>query len=360
MDSSLPLVSLSVPDLRGRTFERSVRPHAARNARVAWPERTSLILALTDSHGHIGLGEAAPLPGVSHESLDDARAELAALAAAPHGEPALHCPSVRFAWDSARLDLLGQRAGTPAWAQLAESVPDRLECNALLTCKPAQWRDEVESLVARGVRTVKLKVGFVDIGIDAHIDALCALDSALPAEVRLRLDANGSLEADDAAVLRQALPGNRFEYIEDPVQAHALHTLSPDGMRWAADQLALDEPAAVALCGARDGLAALVLKPTLLGSVADLLRTAREAHARGVDVVLTHAFEGPVAHAALVHLAFIVAAYGTPRAMGLATQDVVRQWPFDPPAQEWEMNRPDAAGLGLDTRRLLHWLGTGG
>ncbi len=356
MDSSLHSVSLSVPELRARVFERSVRPHSARNARMQWSDRTSLILALTDRDGRTGLGEAAPLPGFSCESLAEARDELEVLLQAPHGEPNLRCASVRFAWDCARLDLLGQQSAQPAWARLSPSVPERLECNALLTCRPSEWRDAIESLIARGVRTVKLKIGFADVDLDAHVDALRALDAALPAEVRLRLDANGAFAADDAARLREALPGVRFEFIEDPVQASALHTLSANGMRWAADQLARDEPAVVARCSARDGLAALILKPTLLGSIPELLLATREAHARGVDVVLTHAFEGPIAHAALVHLAFVVSELGTPRAMGLATHDVLRQWPFAAPAHEWELERPRAPGLGLATARLLHWL----
>lgn len=360
MDSSSPSVSLSVPDVRGRVFERTVRPHAVRTARLAWPERTSLVLALTDDHGRVGLGEAAPLPGVSRETLDEARAELVSLASAPVDDAAPACPSVRFAWDCARLDLLGQRSGRPAWSHLTGSVPATLECNALLTCRPERWRDEIESLLARGVRTVKLKVGFVGLGIDAHVDALRSLDAALPEDVRLRLDANGAFDAAEAERLRSALPGPRFEYLEDPVESPALHTLLAAGLRWAADQLFLDEPAAVSRRNAGHGLAALVLKPTLLGSLADLVRTVTDAHARAVDVVLTHAFEGPVAHAALVHLAFVAAGIGTPRAMGLATHDVLRQWPFEAPEHEWELRRPDAPGLGLDGPRLVHWLETHG
>ncbi len=360
MDSSSPSVSPFPPDLRARVFERTVRPHAVRNARMAWPERTSLVIALTDVQGHVGLGEAAPLPGVSRETLDDARAELVAMAEAPHAAHAPSCASVRFAWGCAQLDLVSQRSGIPAWAHLAQDVPATLECNALLNCAPDRWRDEIEALMARGVRTVKLKVGFEEIGIDAHVDALLALDMALPADIRLRLDANGAFDADEAALFRAALVGPRYEYVEDPVTSHALHTLSGSGLRWAADQLYLDAPAAVMASGARDGLAALILKPTLLGAPTELVRIVTEARAHAVDVVLTHAFEGPIAHAALVHLAFVVAAIGTPRAMGLATHDVLRLWPFVAPAHEWELERPQRAGLGLDAPRLLRWLESDG
>ena len=207
---------------------------------------------------------------------------------------------------------------------------------------------------------MKLKVGFEEIDIDAHVDALRALDAALPADIRLRLDANGAFDADEAAVLREALVGPRYEYVEDPVTSHALRTLSGSGLRWAADQLYLDAPAAVMASGAPDGLAALILKPTLLGAPTELVRTVTKARASAVDVVLTHAFEGPIAHAALVHLAFVVAAIGTPRAMGLATHDVLRLWPFVAPAHEWELERPQRAGLGLDAPRLLHWLESNG
>lgn len=63
-------------------------PAGARNARAAWTERAALWLALEDEAGHVGYGEAAPLPGYSDETFEAARTALEAFAAALAGRPA--------------------------------------------------------------------------------------------------------------------------------------------------------------------------------------------------------------------------------------------------------------------------------
>lgn len=288
-----------------RFEERTVRV-AVQDARQTWRERTSLILMLSDAEGRVGLGEAAPLPGFSPETLDEARADILS--------PTPRCPSVQFARACAELDLRGQRERKPIWALLRDDAPAALECNALVTSEPSAWLRDVTNAVADGARTVKLKVGWSDV--DAQLRALDALDRALPAHVRLRLDANCSFTPAAAARVREALAPARFEYLEDPVADAS--TLRSTGIPWASDQLA--GPAQVR-----------VVKPTVTGQIAFT-----------GDVVLTHAYEGPIAYAALVHLAF--AAGGT-RAMGLAPHAVLAAWP-NPPPYRWQIPRPTAPGLG--------------
>src|SRR5262249_12610235 len=49
---------------------------------------------------------------------------------------------------------------------------------------------------------------------------------------------------------------------------------------------------------------AFVLKPVLLGGIARCIEIAGEAQKRGGEVIVTHYFDGPVAHAAVTQLAF--------------------------------------------------------
>ena len=260
-----------------RFEERTVRCRLS-NARQTWTERTSLILVLEDDEGRVGLGEAAPLPGHSPETLAEARADI--LSSSPT------CPSVQFARACAELDLRGQREGKPIWALLRAEAPGAIECNALVTSEPPNWARDVAAVVARGARVVKLKVGYADV--DEQLRELERLDRTLPARVILRLDANCSFSPEAAARVRALSPA-RFEYLEDPVADAS--TLQSTGIPWASDQLPGDAPVRI-------------VKPTVSGT---LLHPD--------DVVLTHAFEGPIAYAALVQLAF---ASGSRRAMGLA------------------------------------------
>ncbi|HEU4613190.1 MAG TPA: hypothetical protein VFS15_13965, partial [Kofleriaceae bacterium] len=50
-------------------------------ARGSWTERSAVILSVRDDTGVTGLGEAAPLPGMSIDTLDDALRACEALAA---------------------------------------------------------------------------------------------------------------------------------------------------------------------------------------------------------------------------------------------------------------------------------------
>lgn len=353
MVSSSP--SDSQPDSRfARVWTRTVAVHAG-NAREQWTERTSVIVALGEDE-HVGFGEAAPLPGWSHESAEEAEIELQVharafairgLGAAPQTAT---LKSVQFALESAWLDLAAQRAGQPAWALLAGAAPARLTCNALLAEHPSEWFEAALRMVARGAHSLKVKIGWPDLSVAAQLEALRALAAAV--NVPIRLDANSTFDAAQAQHLREALRGDpRFEYVEDPVRD--LRELTPAGLAFAADELFLRTPDAVRALQPSDGLAALVIKPTLYGSVRGLLSEAKAARARGVRTVIAHAFEGAIAYAALCHLAFALDDPDT--CMGLAAHPALRQWP-NAPTNDFTLERPTRAGLGLDADAILRWL----
>ncbi len=317
------------------------------NARHRWETRRSVVLVLRDADGRIGLGEAAPLPGLSQDSAEQAYDDL-------RGQSATPCRSARFALDTALADLRGQRRELPLWRLWSHHAPAALECNQLVQSTPDRWQTDAAILDAS---CIKLKIGFPGVDVAAHIRALRELLASLPESTRLRLDANGAFSSEQAAVLRDALTDPRIEYIEDPFDADTLDQLLETGcslgggLAWAADELWLARPDAIATLAPSDGLAALVLKPTTIGALDESLALARNARARGLDVVLTHAFEGAIAHAAITHLAYAVAG-PQPRAMGLVAHAALAPWPsqLDP------RQCPRAPGLGLDAQRILRWL----
>ncbi len=276
-----------------------------------------VVFRLSDERGNVGLGEASPLPGRSRETTAQALAALKKLHVESLDGIETDLPSARFAAETALLDLLGKRDGVPAW-RLLGGHGTRIPLNALVSSV-----EDAKRAARRGIRTLKAKLG-------APLDEI---REALPG-VALRLDANGRLSPEEA----RALPA-WLEYVEQPCRS--LQGLSL-AATIAADESVIEEPE-VALSVAR----VLVLKPTLLGGWRATIAMAERAFAAGIDVVVTHALEGPIARAACASIA--LALPRPPRACGLDAHAGLRAWP--PMSAPWIgdawIDPHLAPGLGL-------------
>lgn len=292
------------------------------NAHRTWRRRRGVTLTLS-WRGHRGVGEASPLPDYSPDDADDCADALAALR--PDGleleqadaiDAAL--PAARFAFETALLDLAGHIRGLPVHAVLGGAgAPVAMQ--SLIDSE-----EEAAAAVARGVRTLKVKVG----RNPARERALLATLAARYPDVHLRADANG---------VAIDLAGSALEWCEEA---------SSSGVPRALDEslatMSLD--AASAACAAGD-IAALVLKPALLGGFRRCMALAAIARRHHVRVAVSHLFDGPIALAAACELALVVAdtASGLDRHRGLGA------WPTtDVPQLGASDLRPCARpGLGL-------------
>ncbi len=285
-------------ELDGRGAARGVR------------ERGALILEVQTAGGARGHGEAAPLPGLSPDTLDDAGRALEALAArvpleagdgldafaAVAAEVAAPTPSARFAIEAALLDALAAERGATLDAVLAAiaGAPGRPGA------PPSVVVDDVagaREAAAAGARALKLKVG-----PGGDLDRVRAVAAAAPG-VRLRLDANRTWPRAAVRERLAALAGLPIDHIEEPCAG--AHELLGEPL---AVPIALDESLAGLAPDALDaalrapGLGALVCKPTLLG-LAGAVALAGRARAAGVPVLATHCLESPVGRAACAALA---------------------------------------------------------
>jgi len=291
----------------------------ARNARLQWSERESCIIRLESGDGNRGQGEAAPLPGFSPDSLPACRQALTALDLAgiterlePNQDVTGELgrassrlpeslPAARAALEGALLDLWSRAAGMPAWALLspAARTPIPRAVAALLMGEPEQAMTQALAARARGVRSFKFKIGRPG-ALDRELSAVRQLRAELGSLVRLRLDANQSLTVAEA---KQYLPGFlacQLEFIEEPSAPLDLCQLDELELPYALDE---------SLAGGarpRPGDRAVILKPTLLGGVSGCFPIIRAAHAVGADVILSHAFEGPLGLALSACLALSV------------------------------------------------------
>lgn len=342
----------------------TVRTPRAQDARRSWPERESLLLRLTDDSGHSGLGEASPLPGYSRDQLDqveaalgriEARSLAAALEQRPHSDVlgvlsalgalvSADLPSARMALETAGLDLLARRHGKSAPELLGADGSARPLAQLLGPASAQGLLSDADAAVQAGFSHLKLKLGGAGL-LDAELAGVRALRERHGNAVTLRLDANGSLSESDVARAWQSLAPLDVEWFEEPGQL-------PEALLGALP-LALDESLqgldedAVRAHARRLQARCLVLKPTALGGLAHCWQLAELARALGLQVVLSHTFDGPWAWRAAAALALALPA-GC--AHGLAPHAGLDAWQLAaPPVVRASLQTWAEPGLGLPT-----------
>lgn len=265
-------------------------------ARGRWPVRRAAILTLTDGDAR-GFGEAAPLPGFGDDDLAAATTALQRWADGDRAAPA--SASARFAIDTAVASLAAARAGTT----LARHWGAATDPATLATAAVVDDADGARAAVAVGARALKVK-------LDGARDRarLVAIRAAAPT-VALRADANRAWPLAEVDARLADLAGLGLAFVEEPAAGLGPTLRAPRPVPIALDESLAEPDRDAWLDGAlaSGAVAALVLKPTVLGGVAPVRALAARAHARGVAALLSHALEGPIAFAAAHALAAAIA-----------------------------------------------------
>lgn len=289
--------------------------------------RRGRLLRLRGEDGLIGWGDCAPLPEFG---IDESRA-------------------VAFAEECARLDLAAQCAGQPLDAWLSGNPPvPALAVNASLGKLTATSVDDASAACAAGFKVLKLKVGSAPVADE--IRHLCQLATSLPADCRLRLDANGAWSNAEARDFLAACRDLPVDACEEPLAVPEAGELArlQDAVPFA---LAVDE--SLNLSGAaffrHPPVRRIVIKPARLGGLLTAMDIARRACAAGVETVISSALESSCGLLACAHLAAIAA----PTAVhGLATASwFVGDTGTPPLIQHGRLILPGKPGLGF------HWAG---
>jgi o-succinylbenzoate synthase len=337
----------------------TVRTPRAQDARRSWPERESLLLRISDARGQSGVGEASPLPGYSPDRLDDVETELGrldsqALAAALELLPAraalravaslmpIGLPSARMALETAALDLLGRRLGMSAPILLgAASSATRQLAELVGPASSSSLLQDAERAVRAGFKHLKLKLGSSGL-LERELAGVTALRQRLGASAAVRLDANGSLTAEDLELAWPELARLGIEWFEEPGPvperlASALPLALDESLQ------GLDEAQVEALLRLRKPRC-VVLKPMALGGLDHCWRLAERARDVGADAIISHCFDGPFAWRAAAALALAL-----PRgpAHGLAPHAGLEAWSMNAlPVRQGCLETWSEPGLG--------------
>ncbi|OEE68036.1 o-succinylbenzoate synthase [Enterovibrio norvegicus FF-33] len=249
-----------------------------RHTRLA--TREGLILELSDN-GRLGRGEIAPLPEFSQETVDDAAKQIEQvlsdwLANKSIDWNALY-PSVAFGFSVALAELDGQlpEQGNFLTAPLCSGDPDEL----------------VQKLADMpGQKVAKIKVGMYEAIRDGMVVNMFL--EAIP-DLMLRLDANRQwtpTKARQFAKYVSPVFRSRIAFLEEPCQTpeESLVFAQETGIALAWDETVRDDGFALA---AAEGLRAVVIKPTLVGSLHTVKSLVSQAHALGMDAVISSSLE---------------------------------------------------------------------
>lgn len=312
-----------------------------------------------------GFGEASPLPGVSPDDLGSCETALLALGdelevvltpeALGHDARLSRLPpAARMGLESALLDLAARRAGVALAVLLAGdaggTLANRLDTQVLVPSGSA-GDGAIARALASGARALKLKIGAP--GEVARDRLRIAEARALGPGLVLRVDVN---ESGLGPELRASLESARIDLCEDPwtpaEQRHRERARLPFPVALDA-AVARDADAALAEAG-RGQVAALVLKPTVLGGLLRARAIARRARRLGLQAIVSHTLESPVGMAACAHLALALGGgethglgrYGGLERFRVGTSSTCIAIP------EWlglcELRRPSTLGLGVE------------
>lgn len=282
--------------------------------------RDGLLVRLCDGEKE-GWGEISPLPGFSAETVDDAqRLALEWLTAWQSGwsSELPELPSVAFGLGCALAELNGELPAAADYraAPLCTGDPDELF--AMLEALP-------------GEKVAKVKVGLYEAVRDGMVVNL--LLEAMP-DLRLRLDANRgwtSLKAQQFAKYVNPELRPRIAFIEEPCKTREQ---SREFARETGIAIAWDESLREAdfEFAAEPGLKAVIIKPTLTGSLAKVRAQVEAAHALGLTAVISSSIESSLGLSQLAR----IAAWLTPQTvpgldtLSLMQAQLVRKWPGSP------------------------------
>ncbi|PFG29405.1 o-succinylbenzoate synthase [Paramicrobacterium agarici] len=199
------------------------------------------------------------------------------------------------------------RAGIAfGWGELPPLCRDSIRVNATM---PAVTPDRVENVLARydGCRTVKVKVAEPGQTLADDVARVAEVRRLVGPEGRVRLDANGGWNVDEAEHAIHELAEFDLEYVEQPCAtvdelAQVRRRVKYMGIPIAADESVrkAEDPLAVARARAAD---LLIVKAQPLGGIGRALDIVRHA---GLPVTVSSALDTSVGLALGAHLAAAV------------------------------------------------------
>ncbi|MDR8391108.1 o-succinylbenzoate synthase [Aliifodinibius sp. S!AR15-10] len=329
-------------------------------ARDTFSHREGFIIELKDQ-GVQAVGEAAPLPGFSKESMDEVQNYLknnwdtvtgliadyttknSYQAIAPGETPT----SVAFALDTLIVDCWSSREHIPLRRLLFNESRSKIKINATLPInKLEKSLEKAELLWKKGYRTLKVKVGGSP---EQEYTLIKQLRTRFP-KLKIRIDANQSWDFGEAVNTLQKFTPLNIEYCEEP-----LTNPSPDAFVKLREQtdipIALDESLhqnkGILEWKKRKIADIVIIKPMVFGGMKKNFETIRLAVNHDYIIIFTTSLESGIGR---LMTATLAAGLSSPQfAHGLNTGSHLAMdvWDDSMYIKEGQWTLPSTEGLGL-------------
>ena len=276
-----------------------------------WKVREGIIISLKDKSGVLSRGEIAPLPWFGSETMAEALDFCRNLAdtISYHDIAAIpdRLPCCQFALQSAWLNL--------ARDSKKELVNELDFCYLLPPGESAltAWQEIYRT---QAVTTFKLKIGVLPLATE--IEIIQQLRSIIPHDIKLRLDANGGLNPQQAKhLLLFADTLKKIEFIEQPLPPNCLAEMWQLS-REHSTPIALDESVAsfkqLQEIHSQNWSGVYVIKAAIMGFPDRLIEFCQTY---GLDVVFSSVFETEVGSRTVLNMA---RSLNSSRAVGFGVQ----------------------------------------
>lgn len=327
-DIQLNLRSALSPELRLEVYRLALDFKVpAVTSRQVFQEKTSYFLVVSDSKGRQGVGECAPLEGLSPEkpvAVENMLEELTEnvnLWEQYLQEGLQEFSSVRMGLETALLDLFNGGKGYifPSKFTLGS---DRIPINGLIWMASSDLMfKQVEHKVKSGYKVIKMKIGSLEWEED--LDLLRRIRSHYPPnQVELRLDANGAFLPDEASEKLEQLAEFHIHSIEQPIAAGNpdlmadLCEITPIPIALDEELIGWDNTADRTFLLERIRPHYIILKPTLCGGLQGATEWADMAEQFNIGWWATSALESNVGLSAIAQWVYV---QQNPAVQGLGT-----------------------------------------
>lgn len=296
-------------------------PRPLRLAKMQLSYREGYYIWLYEENGFLGIGEVAPLPGFSLESMKNVKKHLESLkrqlehsaikldvhSGAVTGFPGLKKfpPSLKYGIEEALFDIAGQINHVSVSHLFEETPSEQIDCNGLIGLVDLKdIENEIQYIIAAGFTTVKVKVGRTDFREDLEI--LEAIRSQVGEYLKLRLDANESWSLEMAQQHLKDLEEFNVEYVEQPIPRGHINDLAKLRMNSKVLIAADEEIRSIKHLKhvlSKEAADIVVLKPMLLGGLTEAYVSAVTALSKDIKVVFTSSLETAIGRSGVCHLA---------------------------------------------------------
>lgn len=257
--------------------------------------RHGLLVRIENEKGQSAEGDAAPLPGRSQETLQEALHQLKAICKPLRSvewtletylEELLKLnllPSVHFAIESALLSLI-------------DPMPVRsIDTAALLMGHCTENILKIAALKqAEGYTCAKLKIG--NLSFEDAIRVTTELKNIF----KLRIDINNAWPRPDCLRFFSLFPLDSFDFVEDPLPHFSDLKYFPHPL---AIDMHLTHDCTLSKLESLPNLKAIVYKPTVQGGLTKARHMHHWAKQHGIKMIISSSFESDIGHLHLIHFA---------------------------------------------------------